>query len=291
MSKIRVQSNLMTHDPVNKCLYCDAISDLTDEHIFAFGLGGDDILPKASCKACAKITSGFERDVLRGLWWLARAVLGFPTRRPKDMPKKFKIKGTTKDGVEKEITLSEGEKFGIASFPEYAVPGMLEPRAFAPGIPMVGNMMISFGSDIQEIGKKYNLASMSGSVTYKGTSFARMLAKIGLGIAVARYSLDNFEQIYVRDCILNKIDDVGMWVGKDSWNAPPEYLEKESKSRHASALGVDNKNNVLVRVRLFSFSPYSPAYIIIVGRLKHDASREKRGMVAKAFSNPSDKAI
>lgn len=274
----------MIHDPVGRCIYCDATSGLSDEHIFAYGLGGDDVLPKASCPSCAKVTAAFEQNVLRGLWWLTRAVLKFPTRRQKDMPTEFKISVETKDGVKKELFLSENEKFAVAGFPEYASPAFLAPRTFASGILMTGHRMIGFGNSIEDIAKKYNLASINGSISYNGTSFARMLAKIALGVAVARFGLNNFEEIYVRDCILNKKDDVGVWVGGDSWVAPDEYLKQEGKSRHASSLGVDGDGNVHVRVRLFSFSPFSPAYLVVVGRLRSGVSTEKRGSVAKAFS-------
>lgn len=274
----------MIHDSVGKCIYCGSTSDLTDEHVFAYGLGGDDVLPKASCKPCAEITGAFEQDVLRGLWWLARAVLNFPTRHPKDMPKEFKVNVETKDGTQKVITLSEDERFGIAGFPEYAPPAILAPRPFLPGILITGHRMIGFGNSLEDIAKKYNLASINGSITYKGTGFARMLAKIALGVAVARFGIDNLDKIYVRDSILNKKDDVGMWVGSDYWEAPREHLEQEGKSRHASSIGVDDNGNVQVRIRLFSFSPFSPAYLVVVGHLRDGTTMEKKDTVARAFS-------
>src|ERR1035437_15156 len=126
----------MIHSPTNKCIYCGSTTNLTDEHIFPYGLGGGDVLPKASCKKCAEITGGFEQDVLRGLWWLTRAILNFPSRRPKEMPSTFTIKGETKDGKEIEITLNEDERFAVAGFPEYAPPTFFAPRNFTPGIIM-----------------------------------------------------------------------------------------------------------------------------------------------------------
>ena len=273
----------MTHNPINKCIYCDATYELTDEHIVAYGLGGEDVLPKASCKACAKITGAFEEEVLRGLWKFVRAVLGFPTRNPKEMPRSYTFQVETKDG-ENKIILDESEKLAIAGFPEYATPAFLAPREFTPGILMTGYRMVGFGSSIDELLKKYNLRSIGGSMTYKGTSFPRMLAKIALGFAVARFSLDKFEEIYVRNCILNKKDDVGIWVGSDFWEVSQAQLEAEERSRNSSSIGVDAKGNVLVRIRLFSFSPHSPAYIVVVGRLFPDTSMEKEGAVAKAFS-------
>lgn len=274
----------MIHDSVDRCIYCDATSNLSDEHVFAYGLGGNDILPKASCVSCAKITSAFEQDVLRGLWWLARAVLNFPSRRPKEMPTEFRISVETKNGISREIVLSENEKFGVAGFPEYASPAFLASYPFVSGILMTGHRMVGFGNSLEDIAKKYDLASINGSISYKGTSFARMLAKIALGVAVARFGLDNFEEIYVRNCILDKRDDVGMWVGSDYWAAPYGQLEHEAKSRHASSIGRDDKDNVLVRIRLFSFSPFSPAYLIVVGRLHSGTSTKREGTAAKAFS-------
>jgi hypothetical protein len=42
--------------PVGYCIYCQATDELTNEHILPFGLSGTAVLPKSSCKACAKIT-------------------------------------------------------------------------------------------------------------------------------------------------------------------------------------------------------------------------------------------
>lgn len=42
--------------------------------------------------------------------------------------------------------------------------------------------------------------------------FARMLAKIALGLAVAKFGISGFEPL-VRDLILNKPEEYGHWVG------------------------------------------------------------------------------
>ena len=274
----------MIHSPINQCIYCGSMTNLTDEHIFPYGLGGDDVLPKASCKKCAEITGGFEQDVLRGLWWLTRALLSFPSRRPKEMPSTFTIQAETKDGKNIEIVLTENEKFSVAGFPEYASPIFLAPREFAPGIVMTGHRIVGFGNSLEELAKKYNLKSISGTINYKGTSFARMLAKIAYGVAVARFGIESFEEIYVTDCILNKKDDVGVWVGGDYVEIPQPQLEAEKKGRNAASIGLDKDRNILVRIRLFSFSPYSPGYIIVVGKLLRGISVEKSGKVAETFS-------
>lgn len=271
----------MTHDPVGRCIYCDSTDNLSDEHITAYGLGGSDILPKSSCRKCAQITGKMEQEVLRGLWWLTRAVLNFPTRRPEDMPKSFVIHGETKDGEKKDITLQDDDKIAMAGFPEYASPAFLAKREPISGILMTGHRMVGFGSSIEDLAKKNNLRTIEGEISYKGTSFARMLAKIALGTAVVRFGLESFAEIYVRDSILNNKDDVGTWVGGDYWEISQEHLDAERKTRHSIAVSSDPSGNVLVRIRLFSFTPYSPAYIVVVGKLKQGkfAKTDQKGQV------------
>ena len=48
------------YDPVRKCIYCgtdtlpEGFQRFTDEHIFAFGLGGNLVLQEASCRCCQR---------------------------------------------------------------------------------------------------------------------------------------------------------------------------------------------------------------------------------------------
>jgi hypothetical protein len=51
------------------CIYCGARGTvLTNEHVIPLSLGGQHILERASCRACADITTKFERDVARDMW-------------------------------------------------------------------------------------------------------------------------------------------------------------------------------------------------------------------------------
>lgn len=66
------------------CIYCGGTSDLTDEHVVPFGLAKNSlILPKASCKACAALTSLVEMGFLREGLGILREKFGSPTRRGK----------------------------------------------------------------------------------------------------------------------------------------------------------------------------------------------------------------
>jgi hypothetical protein len=70
---------------VGRCIYCRALptddDPLSDEHIFPFGIFGQQKLLKASCIKCAAITSNFERKVQKDDMGALRYALGFPSRR------------------------------------------------------------------------------------------------------------------------------------------------------------------------------------------------------------------
>jgi hypothetical protein len=258
------------YDPVGLCIYCGSVDDLTDEHVVPYGLGGRHILPQASCRDCARITGEFEGHVLRGLWWLTRATLGYPTRRKKEMPKEYRLNVTTKGGETKELVLGPEEKFAMAGFPEYAPPASVSNYKYTHGIMMTGHRLVGFGDVVEVLVKKYDVQTINGSLSYKGTTFPRMLAKIAYGFAVGSFGIDAFEQVYVTDSILDKKDDVGMWVGGDDRPSTKESADLESKQQNAVSMMVGDDRDIYFRIRLFAFCPHSPAYRVRVARLKPD---------------------
>ena len=70
---------------LNECMYCGSLESLTDEHIIPFGMGGDLVFQKSSCKDCAKKTSKDERKVLRGFMYDGRLIGNMPSRRKKNV--------------------------------------------------------------------------------------------------------------------------------------------------------------------------------------------------------------
>ncbi|HJS87898.1 MAG TPA: HNH endonuclease, partial [Acetobacteraceae bacterium] len=52
-------------------IYCGAkppLSELSDEHIIPRNIGGKLVLPKASCRRCARATSQFENECVRAFF-------------------------------------------------------------------------------------------------------------------------------------------------------------------------------------------------------------------------------
>src|SRR5689334_18494616 len=77
-------ASVTRYQPVGRCIYCGTGDDLTDEHVIAFGLKGHLLLPKASCRKCARITGWVEQQCLRHMLGPFRRRLNFPTRKPKE---------------------------------------------------------------------------------------------------------------------------------------------------------------------------------------------------------------
>lgn len=67
---------------IGECIYCgERDAPLGTEHAVPYGLNGSWTLHRASCEVCAKITSRFERDVMRCLWPDVRNALAMQSRR------------------------------------------------------------------------------------------------------------------------------------------------------------------------------------------------------------------
>lgn len=73
---------MANYQPANRCIYCDTTGvELSDEHVLPYSLGGSYVLPKASCRAHATMTSQIEQRVARDIYGTLRAQEGVQTRR------------------------------------------------------------------------------------------------------------------------------------------------------------------------------------------------------------------
>ncbi len=248
---------------VGKCIYCGSADDLTDEHIVPHSLGGRQKLLSASCKNCAKITSGFERDVFHEFFSLVRTKLVLPTYHPKNRPDSFSFMVTI-DGKEEVLNFPVSECPTLFMMPKFEKPGYIRKDTQGKGISMIGLSLHGKESEMRKFKTKYNVESISLTADLR-TSFARVLAKIVYGMIVFQYGLDMIEEAYVLPCILGKKDDVGQWVGCEDPHKSLGLLPRERFSYRIDFL--TNKSEVGARIRLFA-NYQTPEYLVIVGRLK-----------------------
>ncbi len=261
------------YTPVNKCIYCGATNkELTDEHIIAYGLNSNSILPKSSCLECNKITSRIENNVMRGFAWQMRTALGFPTRRPKEVPKTFKL-GIVKNGVESVIDVPVKDHPIFLPLPLFNLPAHFENHVFKKNIEIkegigLAGIQISWFADLEKIKQEHNADSFFVLGKFDHISFAHMLAKIAYCLAVAEFGLDAFEEIFVLPAIRGERKDIGQYVGSS------ERIFSEENAAHLSELKTyknPDPNNpdgmIIAFIKLFADIP-APGYIVIVGRPK-----------------------
>ena len=248
---------------IGKCIYCGSVDNLSDEHILPRGLGGPWKLLKASCKECADITSGFERDVLKEFFMLVRTRLDLPTYHLKKRPDRFTFMVTI-DGKEKAIEVPVSDCPTLFMMPQFEKPGYVRKGAQVKGMLVAAMSLHGKEEDLRRFKDKYDVESISYTESLR-TSFARVLAKIAYGMVVLQHGLDMVEEAYVLPCILGKKDDAGQWVGCEDARKSPALLPREAFFHRIDVL--KKKSEVGARIRLFA-NYQTPEYLVIVGRLK-----------------------
>jgi HNH endonuclease len=256
----------MRAQSVESCIYCGATDDLTDEHIIPLALGGNYVLPNASCVNCAKITAAFERRVLRGFMLDGRTAAAYPTRRPRERPLFLPLRVERGEIVE-EINIPPQEHPGFLFLPRLERPSALTGRQAKTGVSVCGVEILSFGKSPSEVVQDLGVKTIEVTANCDVPSFARLLAKIGYSYAVASVGLLPREDVTVLPLILGEADDASVWLG----SAQFELTAGTNNSLHALAHESihDPKDNtsrlLLVRVKLFVPSN-ATGYEIVVCR-------------------------
>jgi hypothetical protein len=258
--------NTLRAAPVGVCIYCGAARRLSEEHIIPLALGGRFVIPEASCPNCSEITSDFERRVLRGFMRDARVTGGFPTRRPQERPQTLPLQ-IERDGVFEEMQLPSAQHPALLILPLLYPAGVLTGRDLKTGTSCAGYETLYFGADPVSVGKKLGATSIRTSVDWDLTSFARLLAKIAYGFAVAEYGLLPKEQVPILPLILGVRDDASCWLGSAQFVLAVESMQPT----HAVGVTwlphpIDQGTSILVaRVKLFAPSG-ATGYEIVVAR-------------------------
>ncbi len=196
--------------PINRCIYCgDTNGPFSDEHIIPYGLYGESILQKASCKKCSKITAKFEQTVLRTMWGATRIHLGFRTRRPKERPQKLTTFVETDNSFKRsEVPIRDHPH--VMTMLELPPPKVL---GRSGGIEQ-GHVRVWF-RDIQG-NTNERVSHLGRGVEIKNiipiNEFGRLLAKIGHSYAVALLGTDSFNP-FLLDFILGMKQNVFDFVG------------------------------------------------------------------------------
>lgn len=254
--------------PVGECIYCGALptpeDPLSDEHIIPLGLYGTYMLGKASCKACAKITSDFEGKVQQHDMGGVRYSLGFPSRRKgkrKDI--KLPVEVVTRSGEVKNVEVPPEDYYPIIALPVFKPPAYVSKEKYEGGIELVGYVTTPSKRSLEKFDKEHDAKEIAIYSLRWPEAWARMFAKIGYALAVSEYGVGRLkkEDVYVLNAILGRTNDVGMWVGCVE---KPVYGD-EYKEQVAGLFLEDGEIHAVIK--LFSWLNTVPEYHVVVGKL------------------------
>jgi hypothetical protein len=268
--------------PIGACIYCYRIGvDLTDEHIFPEFLGGRIKLLQASCHGCNKITSGIESKCANGMF---SSALPFMRLRKKGPP--------PKRGKLPVIFVVNGKKnlrrVDIHEYPpslrlnEYAPPDAAVGRSTPSAAPIVTNRILwvmehahepkgAWEMKIKRLRDREGASHIGLPVRYDDRAFARMIAKIAYGYAIAIFGMGCFAP-FILPPILNDKEQTGRFIGGfPNDKLPPDILAELPKLDHLVSFrlwfhpGV-RQMTLWANVRLFtSLISDAPTYTVMLG--------------------------
>ena len=243
---------------------------MTREHVLPRGLGGGDapvgrhaalVLQEASCEKCRAITQNIERECLRDMMEYGRSRLGL--KRKDRRKSKTKAFVDLLDGSSEEREINSDEILGPVILPSYYEAAALSNKPLTNSVPCPCDhkMIVIRPASAKALA---NVARLGVSLRSTPKTFARMLAKIALGLTVAHLGIDGFVPT-VRNFILRNPDQCGYWVGG---YAGTDKAYPTSGNLHHVVLRLANlKSGDFIVVELQLFAEYGgPNNYVVVGR-------------------------
>jgi hypothetical protein len=245
-------------------MYCGETDEpLFTEHAVPYGLNGEWTLLRASCPKCAKITSAFERQALRGLLPAIRNALNMRTRRKKSRSQTLPI--VVERGAEQQTIEVAPNEFPLyLPTPVFPPPGIVIARPPTVWAQSYLSFIHLAGPSFEDFSKQYPGATFVGvRVTYAPEEFALLLAKVAYCFGVYALGLGPLRDSPIRDVILGKDPFVGHWVG--AWTGE---AQNPCEGLHSARLtATTNGDDLHVALRLFAQFG-APEYHIALGRVK-----------------------
>jgi HNH endonuclease len=258
--------------PASRCIYCGATgAPLSEEHVVPDGLGGDLVIPEASCSECARATHRAETHLIKGLLQYPRSIVGVVSRKRKRAPRNIPVQmgsGEPRDPSHRVVDHSAPLLFPFPITDD--LPGVLS------GYPAGAGPAVRIGLFGQQDWLDRGRAWLGGSGQFKvGFSMhlgvaGQALAKIAHAFACAKLGTRGFEPLLTDYIRANEPPFDGHHIGIFSSDGiQPDvlhYLDVQLVPARRSSTGLILRDPVyVVFVRLFAHMP-SPSVLVVVGR-------------------------
>ena len=249
--------------PVGMCIYCGSTEyepsqpgkRLGDEHTLPFSLGGNHVLPQASCRACERKINIFETACARMIFGPVRLHLGIQTRNPSQRPETLPMTLIMSDDppVEKVVEIPVEECPVMIALVHFKMPRLLVPSTEGDRT-VVASMIPS----IEEVDRRRDaIAAQHGAISavmdqrVAQLELRRLIAKISHSIAVGHFGIDGFLPL-LPDFILTGDDR----LGREYVGAFPREKSEQTKVLHEQRIDFvpypGGRRLLLSGIRLFA---------------------------------------
>jgi hypothetical protein len=256
------------YKPVGKCIYCGRNSlQLSDEHIIAEAIGGNVILPKASCHRCSKITTKLEGHCFRGTLGAFRVQTKSPSKRTKQRPSSYKLTVQDENGSFSQLDIPIESYPAFLMLPKFnSMPKILSGEHIDPAITCDAWAHVTKPNPV--IGTYKTIVSGP----FNANRWLRMLAKIAHSYAIAELGLSAFKPLLPKLILGHKSATLELFGCIGDTIPPAEDIGKgitHHRIHLISAKKSDNSEVEYLVADLRLFANYgSPQYHIVVGSMK-----------------------
>lgn len=252
-----------SYPPVRRCIYCGQTEGkLSREHIIPFSLGGNLVLPYASCATCADKTKRFEQIVARSIYGSLRLRGQFPTRNPSERPTHLSTIVMRPDGSSESVQVPAAEvprAFAGLLLPVAGILSKRPPTNKFDGLRIVTKLVeedlrqfLSKPGDYRIQGPRIDVVALS-----------QLLCKIAHSFAVAELGFNTFKHFLPSMILETGPAHFPHYVGA-AMRPLPKQGDLELHQLQIRRVEVDGTFLVTVVIRLFSFLDI-PEYEVVVG--------------------------
>lgn len=285
-----------------QCIYCGSKEPpLSDEHIVAAGIGGDQVLKDASCQACSDITSRFEQRVLRQSYGLreVRSALEIGKRRKNEKPKAASV-SIEIDGTKSEPEVALSAHPLLLSLTLFDYPTFLTRWPAPTGVLVRGSHRYSAGPDPKDILDQLGADKVSGRTRHYDHDFGKFLAKVAWSGWVAEYGLSSLAEAWLPSLVVGSDPVVGRYVGSLDYAIAGQ---PDAPCLHSLHFDISEREDywlATARIQLFVQITPCPTYVACIGRVDDDAARRlktdgwklpRQGAIGKPLEAPLPRYI
>ena len=251
---------------IGQCIYCRSSEDLSREHVVPKSLGGDLILRNATCGVCKGRIGEYEEKLIRSAFQPIRDTRRIKSYSPLRQKSAVRVR---RHGCIETDSVSVADHPGDITFPSFPPPGLLVGRDRLEPWPSGFNQTYFRKYDnkaIRDTGAEKIVLGPEFSLTW----FARFIAKVSHGFAVATLGIDGFKP-YLLDTIVQGAPSPTFFIGSLGRRLPSRDGFAHEFSIHP--LQIAERMMAVARLRFFqdlgkdAKQVGPPHYIAAVGEI------------------------